>query len=678
MKNAIKSYIEASLRIAGVVVVLSVIGVALYFITTFVLNPPSIFGPGEPTSPGAQPTVPGELDVKKFESEQDFKDYLEKSVLAYESGLGLSLRTMPAGVSELAVPFGLEVDGKGGGGDEPERVSSTNVQVTGIDEPDIVKTDGQSIYFSSDMPIYYGREIPFFSESIWPYPEPKGETKVIKAFPPQEIAKQGKIDKSGTLLLSNKVLTIFGNDIFGYDVSNPASPRESWKISLNDNTLLETARLHNGKIYLVTRTSVDFYHPCPIKPLTAGGQEVIVSCVDIYRPVTIAPVDAAYTAMIINPQTGKVENKVSFVGPTSNTVIYMSDNSLYVSYLLRPNFVDLYHDFFKTKGQGLIPDTLVERIGKLKEYDISDAAKLTEINLLLQQYISSLNNDEQLRFNNELTNRSGDYFKEKSREIGKTEVVKVNLSDFTVQATGHIPGRLLNQFALDEYQNNLRVATTIDRQSMSLWGLYFNFGATESFNDVYVLDSSLNITGSVKDLGITEQIYSVRFIQDKGYVVTFRQVDPFYVLNLANPASPKLAGELKIPGFSSYLHPVTKNFMLGVGREGSQVKLSLFNVSDTANPKEASKYLLDEYWTEVSDNHHAFLMDDKHEVFFLPGGKGGYIFSYKDNKIELKRAVSGVRAKRAIYLDDYMYIIGDDKITVLNENNWQEVKSLDL
>jgi len=678
MKDVIQSYIEASLRIAGVIVILAVIGAALYFISTFVLNPPPIFGPEEPTTPGAQPTAPGELDVKKFESEQDFKDYLEKSALAYESGYGfMSLRTMTATVPEMAAPAGMGIDGKGGG-DMAERVSTTNVQVTGIDEPDIVKTDGQSIYFSSNIPIYYGRAIPFFSESIWPYPEPKGETKVIKAFPPEEIAKQGKIDKSGTLLLINKTLVIFGNDISGYDVSNPANPSESWKISLNKNTWLEAARLSNGKIYLVTRTGIDFYHPCPIIPLTAGGQEITVACADIYQPISIAPVDATYTAMIIDSKTGKVENKVSFVGPTSNTIVYMSGNSLYISYLLTPNFVDIYYDFFKTKGQGLVPDTLVERMSKLKEYDISDAAKLTEINLLLQQYISSLNDDEQLRFSNELANRSSDYFKEKAREIGRTEIVKVNLSDFTVWATGHVPGRLLDQFSLDEYQGNLRAATTIDRQSMSAWSFYFNIGTNESFNDAYVLDGNLNIIGSVKDLGITEQIYSVRFVQDKGYIVTFRQVDPFYVLDLTNPANPQLAGELKIPGFSSYLHPITKDFILGVGREGSQVKLSLFDVSNPNNPKEASKYLLDEYWTEVADNHHAFLMDSKHEVFFLPGGKGGYIFSYKGNNLELKRAVSGFSVKRAIYLDDYMYIIGDSKITVLNENNWQEVKSLDL
>ena len=94
------------------------------------------------------------------------------------------------------------------------------------------------------------------------------------------------------------------------------------------------------------------------------------------------------------------------------------------------------------------------------------------------------------------------------------------------------------------------------------------------------------------------------------------------------------------------------------------------------NPVELSKYLLDEYWTEVSQNHHAFLLDPKHQVFFLPSGKGGYIFSYQNKELKLVKAVSEFNVKRAIYLNDYMYIIGEGKIVVVNENDWLEVNQL--
>jgi len=88
--------------------------------------------------------------------------------------------------------------------------------------------------------------------------------------------------------------------------------------------------------------------------------------------------------------------------------------------------------------------------------------------------------------------------------------------------------------------------------------------------------------------------------------------------------------------------------------------------------------MLDEYWSEAVDNHHAFLLDKKHGVFFIPGGKGAYVFSYTGNKLKLEKAISKTQVQRAIYLDDYMYIISQDEISVINENDWQEINSLDL
>ena len=104
----------------------------------------------------------------------------------------------------------------------------------------------------------------------------------------------------------------------------------------------------------------------------------------------------------------------------------------------------------------------------------------------------------------------------------------------------------------------------------------------------------------------------------------------------------------------------------------------MFEVSDPSNPEEVSKYLLDEYWSQVLETHHAFLLDKDHEVFFMPGNRGGYVFSYENKDILLKKAVSGISARRAIYIDDYMYIIGDNKIIVLDETNWEQINSLDF
>jgi inhibitor of cysteine peptidase len=224
-----------------------------------------------------------------------------------------------------------------------------------------------------------------------------------------------------------------------------------------------------------------------------------------------------------------------------------------------------------------------------------------------------------------------------------------------------ISGQLLNQFSMDEYQDHLRVGTTVDGNMV---------GAQVSANDVLILDKDLKTTGTLSNLGQGERIYSVRFINDKGYLVTFKQTDPFYVLDLSNASAPQVKGQLKIPGFSSYLDALDTNRILGVGQEDGKVKLSLFDVTDPNNPTELDHYNMNEYWTEVSNNHHAFLKDPDNKIFFIPGGQGGYIFSYDGDKFNLKKAVSDFQIKRAVYINNFLYVIGDQKIVVLNEKDW--------
>ena len=117
---------------------------------------------------------------------------------------------------------------------------------------------------------------------------------------------------------------------------------------------------------------------------------------------------------------------------------------------------------------------------------------------------------------------------------------------------------------------------------------------------------------------------------------------------------------------------------MGIGEENWKVKLSLFDVSSPENPIELSKYQLDEYWSEAGSNHHAFLMDEQHQIFFLPAGSSGYVFSYANDTISLIKQVSDISADRALYINDYLYIVGDYKIVVLDENTWEEISSLTL
>ncbi len=628
---------------------------------------------------GSEFKIPGissektKVKLQRFSNDTEFKDYLTKAesyTRALYGGVGMQLFSLKSSTERV---IDLPPSDLFGNVTEPlteTRVSETNVQVAGIDEPDIVKTDGKSIFFSSTQ-VYY----PVMEPTVIEGPESRiippvnpAETKVIKAFPPESLSKEAKIEKHGNLLLKDKKLIIFSdNTIYGYDVRDPKNPTESWKFLMDSRSSLVTARLQSGKLFIVTKEVISQSNPCPI-PLGEIKSQITIPCDRIYYPSVIVPVDVTFNILKLNPGDGNVEEKVAFVGSSSQSVTYMSPNAIYTTYTFFESFAKFFYEFFSEKGTDLVPQDLINRLKEIDSYNISDASKLTEIQLTLERYYASLDEGERRRVENEFQNRMETYGKEHMREFEKTALVKVRNSNLEVQSVGVVPGTPLNQFALDEYKNSLRVATSVSGGFLS-----FTSGST---NDVYVLDSQLSLQGKITDLGLEERIYSVRFIEDKGYVVTFRQTDPFYVLDLSDSKNPKKVGELKIPGFSSYLHPIDKDKILGVGSEDSNVKLSLYDVSDPENPKEAAKYNLDEFYTQVSTTHTAFLMDTKHKIFFLPIGASGYIFSYSDGNLELKKVVADVSAQRAIYLDDFLYIIGDSKIVVLNENDWSQVSEL--
>lgn len=191
----------------------------------------------------------------------------------------------------------------------------------------------------------------------------------------------------------------------------------------------------------------------------------------------------------------------------------------------------------------------------------------------------------------------------------------------TYVASGQVEGRLLNQFAMSEHNGDLRVATTTDD-----WG---GFG-DQSESTVFVLrpdGDELREISSVGGLGKDEQIYAVRFIGDLAYVVTFRRIDPLYVIDLSDPANPVEAGELKIPGYSAYLHPVGDGLLLGVGQDATDTgrttgtQLSLFDVSDPADPQRISTLPIGGY-SEVEWDHKAFLFWPADGTIVLPVSPG--------------------------------------------------------
>ena len=187
------------------------------------------------------------------------------------------------------------------------------------------------------------------------------------------------------------------------------------------------------------------------------------------------------------------------------------------------------------------------------------------------------------------------------------------------QATGTVRGFVLNQFSLSEHDGNLRVATT----EQPLWREGAEQRDSESY--VTVFDSGLKRLGQVGGLGKGERIYAVRFLGDKGYVVTFRQVDPLYALDLSNPADPAVKGELKILGFSAYLHPIGDDLLLGVGQDATEegqtkgTQVSLFDVSDLSAPTRLHQWSVGEFSSSAAEyDHHAFLYWPPTKLTVLP------------------------------------------------------------
>jgi uncharacterized secreted protein with C-terminal beta-propeller domain len=233
--------------------------------------------------------------------------------------------------------------------------------------------------------------------------------------------------------------------------------------------------------------------------------------------------------------------------------------------------------------------------------------------------------------------------------------------DARYTASGEVLGYAINQFAFDEHDGHLRVATT---DGFGWW----NNGETQTESRVTVLredGARLEETGVVAGLGKGEQIFGVRFIGDRGYVVTFRQVDPLYVIDLADPAAPSVAGELKIPGFSSYIHPMAPGYLLTAGRDGDDegriggVKVEIFDVRDAANPRSVKTAVIGDGWNTWSDvqwDHKAFTYFGARNLLALPisgwvetndeqGWRGEYkselaLFRVTTEEIEVLPAIS--------------------------------------
>lgn len=625
-------------------------------------------GDGDPDGQGGATTVEPLADggddptIERFDSAAEFSTYLQESRSAGPAVVGgVGGTDDGAGTDDAADDAAREAveesapadDGAEEGGappageGSPDRHSETNVQVEGIDEPDLLKSDGETVYYSGSRSRGAGT----------------AGTHIVDATDPAAPEPIGEIPAGGDLLLANDSLMVLeGDRLRGYDVGEPDDPEPAWSAVFEGR--LEAARLADGDLYLVVADRADPAEPCPIEPL--GGDGPAVDCTEVGYPADQSAADTVYTAMRVDPESGEVEDSASFLGTARTTATYVSGTAIYLTYADAPDRAERRLDFLLSEGREYLDDQALARLEELREYDLSEPATRAEIDAIEREWQAGLDRGERRTAVAGLEDAWEEYVEERKRSFSRTGIVKLPTDSLSVAATGSVAGTPLNQWAMDEYEGHLRIATTVAAPGV------------ESENDLVVLDSDLDRVGAERGMGTGQEVFAARYQGDTAYLVTFRQVDPFHVIDLSEPTDPTEEGELELPGFSTYLHPLGGDRVLGIGEEEGSVKAVVFDASDPTDPVIEDEVILEDRWSAVRDSHTAFLVDERHGVFFLPGSEGGHVFAYEDSLDRVRTVETDGPALRAMYLEDYLYVFGDEELVVVDETTWEEEAYLDL
>ena len=319
-----------------------------------------------------------------------------------------------------------------------------------------------------------------------------------------------------------------------------------------------------------------------------------------------------------------------------------------------------------------------------KSSSFLSACSYSAIDGKLNSFVSVLGGADQMYCStqNIITTKANYDYKLNDWKLG-TAVSRFSINEGKIEykTTSLIDGYLLNQFSMDEYKEHFRfVTTTVDSKSAAA---------------LYVLDKDLNTVGKITNLAEGERVYSVRFMGDIAYFVTFRQTDPLFSADLSDPKNPKIIGYLKIPGFSTYLHPYG-NKLFGIGMDADEktgrttsLKISMFNTTDPSNVTEESKVVLDKYkYSTALYDHKAVLINDKKNIigFYCSDyySSDYVIYSYENNEFKLKVTIrlmdNGLDYDtRAIYIGNYLYILDGETMWVYDmQNNYELIKKVSI
>jgi inhibitor of cysteine peptidase len=555
--------------------------------------------------------------VKKFSSYEELKNFVKAGPKYYSYYYEGSPRIWVGERSGVPAEAGQALSSV------PD-YSTTNIQVAGVDEADIVKTDGEHIYVVSG-----------------------NDVVILKAYPTENAKVLSKIELDGVLkgvFINEDRLVIFEDlsyckiSIKVYDVSDRTSP--SLKRNETRDGCYFNSRMIGDYVYVVINQPLYRQENEVTLPKIYSNDEIKeISATEIYYVDVPSYSYALTTVVAVNVQNDHEEptDKSFLLGATSN--MYVSLNNIYII----------------------------------------------------------------------------------SQRYERTLIYRMNIEDGQIEAVanGEVPGYVLNQFSMDEYEGYFRIATTTGHIARS-------FDEASSKNHMYVLDMDLDIVGRLEDLAPGEKIYSARFIGNRCYLVTFRKIDPLFVIDLKDPYDPQVLGQLKITGYSDYLHPYDEDHVIGVGKETiaaeqgdfswyQGVKISLFDVSDVENPVEIDKYEIGDRGTDstVLRDHKAFLFDKSRNLLVMPvsvaeidpekypGGippyiqgdfvwQGAYVFDISlDEGFVLKGRITHAedsssypsylyQVKRSLYIYNVLHTISEKKIKMNILEDLEQLNEIEL
>ncbi|MCK4327992.1 MAG: beta-propeller domain-containing protein [Candidatus Diapherotrites archaeon] len=692
-KNVIDQVAGLGLLLVAVVIMVSAVVMIdmpdVTVISAGILAPPVVLPTGEYTAAAFNPLE--ELAARSFASDEEFAAFARDYEDAYYGYRGFEMTDAVIG----APMPGMAMAEGGAGEKQAIDFSETNVQVAGIDEGDLIKTDGDYIYTVSGDTVY-----------------------IIKAYPGEDAEIVSKIEydyEPSELFIHGDRLAVFGNyygDVAGidfvpqngmsffdvYDVSDRSSPKPV-KEYLFEGRFFR-ARMYGDYAYFVATNGFDYRPIYPTPLIIEDGEVRAMPAPDIhYFPIPYHYPDLLTVHAIDLANLGEESSKA--IAVEGGQSLYMSAENMYITYTEYVNEYDLRNDITKSLLEDELTRTdrgLIELIVGLPAEILTHHEKEAKILGIYTNHLNYMTQKER----DELEDEIEVQLKKKLKEYEYFEFTVISQlgikgGEITIGSTGKVPGHVVNQFSMDEHGGVFRIATTVSPRWSWRWK-----DRSESVNNVFALDSSLKVIGELGEVAEGEQIYSTRFMGDKLYMVTFRQVDPFFVIDLSDPTDIKSLGELKIPGFSRYLHPYDETTIIGIGQETTEtgrvmgLKVSLFDVTDVSDPQEVAKFVTEERYAQSTalTEHHAFLFSKEKELMVIPvysgwGADGDYdgafVFRISKDAIELRGLVDhssggryGPSVQRSLYIEELLYTKSPSLLRINEIEDLSPVKDIKL